>query len=96
MTSDKSPDGGDPQPGEMSEAEIDRTIADSFPASDPPSWTVGTDHRDEPAEEGAGQPASDPAPDARAPAGGPPTPERPPEGALAPRDGPRRGSSSCV
>jgi len=28
---------------EMSEAAIDRTLADTFPASDPPSWTLGTD-----------------------------------------------------
>ncbi len=28
----------------MSEEEIDKNIVDSFPASDPPSWTVGTDH----------------------------------------------------
>ena len=29
----------------MSEEEIDKNIADSFPASDPPSWTTGTDHK---------------------------------------------------
>jgi hypothetical protein len=33
-----------PQVNEMSEAEIDSTLADSFPASDPPSWTLGSDH----------------------------------------------------
>lgn len=34
--------------GQMSEAEIDRNLQDTFPASDPPSWTLGTDHREEP------------------------------------------------
>ena len=28
---------------EISEAEIDRTLAESFPASDPPSWNSGVD-----------------------------------------------------
>jgi hypothetical protein len=36
---------GASQSGEMSEAEIDMTLADSFPASDPPSWTLGMDYR---------------------------------------------------
>ncbi len=33
--------------GGMSEAEIDQNLADTFPASDPPSWTLGTDHSPE-------------------------------------------------
>ncbi len=41
------------QPGEkeMSEDEIDRNLAGTFPASDPPSWTLGTDHRKQPPRE---------------------------------------------
>jgi hypothetical protein len=35
------------QSDEMSEAEIDKNLMGSFPASDPPSWTLGTDHHEE-------------------------------------------------
>lgn len=33
-----------PESGPMSESEIDDNLAETFPASDPPSWTMGTDH----------------------------------------------------
>ena len=38
---DSSPAGA----SEMSEAEIDANLEGTFPASDPPAWTLGTNHR---------------------------------------------------
>ena len=35
---------------EMSEAEIDANLEGTFPASDPPSWTLGIDHSANPPE----------------------------------------------
>ena len=45
-------DASRPSQGEISEAEIDKTLMDSFPASDPPSWTLGSD-RHEPSPDSA-------------------------------------------
>jgi hypothetical protein len=44
---------------EMSEAEIDRNLLETFPASDPPSWTLGTDHHTESTDPATEQPARD-------------------------------------
>jgi hypothetical protein len=40
-------DNGTEQSDAMSEAEIDNNLMATFPASDPPSWTLGTNHREE-------------------------------------------------
>ena len=44
---------------EMSEAEIDRNLSETFPASDPPSWTLGTDHHTGSTDPTTGRPVRD-------------------------------------
>jgi len=39
----------------MPEAEIDETLEQSFPASDPPSWTLGVDPHPQTEEDKDGQ-----------------------------------------
>lgn len=51
MAEDKNqltPDAAQSSGEKMSEAEIDRNLIESFPSSDPPSWTLGTDHQESP------------------------------------------------
>jgi hypothetical protein len=41
LSDEKKPSGRTGRSEALSEEMIDRTLADSFPASDPPSWTLG-------------------------------------------------------
>jgi hypothetical protein len=53
MTDDKDRierSAGRPKINEITEDEIDRNLMGTFPASDPPSWTLGVE-RNEPARE---------------------------------------------
>jgi len=41
----------------MSEAEIDENLKETFPASDPPAWTLGMDHRPDAEQESEDDPS---------------------------------------
>ena len=51
MTEDKDRAFAQPNMSEMSEDEIDRNLMGTFPASDPPSWTLGVERDRKPASE---------------------------------------------
>lgn len=53
MHEEKTSKNETPERGEsqLRELKIDETLDESFSASDPPSWTLGTDHRSESSEQ---------------------------------------------
>jgi hypothetical protein len=46
-----APDVGQPDLSKISEDEVDRNLMGTFPASDPPSWTLGVERDKKPASE---------------------------------------------
>lgn len=58
--SEEDDDEGQAVEGEMSEAEIDYNVMGTFPASDPPSWTLGIGRHRKPHDEFEGtEPGAD-------------------------------------